>query len=304
MPKLFGAVAVWIALCLALTGCSSGSKTSGSPSATDKPLVLTTFTVLADMTRQVGGDHVRVGSITKIGAEIHGYEPTPSDLKNAAQADLILDNGLGLERWFSRFVAAIDAPHVVLSAGIDPIPITVGEHQGEANPHAWMSPSAGQIYVDNIVAALTELVPEHAETFAANGEQYKAQLQGLLNGLRTALASAEGSALVTCEGAFSYLARDAGLAENYLWPVNSETEGTPGQITDLVHFIEERKVPTIFCESTVSPQAQEQVAEATGAQLMTPLYVDSLSGADGPVPTYLQLLRHDLALIAKGLNRE
>lgn len=289
------------ALCLALSGCSlSPTAIQHHPSeAQGKPLVLTTFTVLADMAKQVGGKHIRVDSITKIGQEIHGYEPTPSDLKNAADADLILDNGLGLERWFKRFVASAEAPHAVLSAGIDPIPITVGEYKGEANPHAWMSPKAGQVYVENIVEALSELAPRHAEDFRANGERYKAKLQQLLEDLRGSLSTS--AVLVTCEGAFSYLARDAGLKEGYLWPVNSDTQGTPGQIVELIGLIERHNVPTVFCETTVSHDAQQQVAGETGAELVPGLYVDSLSKPYGPVPTYLELLRHDINLIQKGL---
>lgn len=306
MPKFTPATALLAALCLGMTGCSAPSgieaesRSSASPSG--KPLILTTFTVIADMARQVGGKHVQVESITKVGAEIHGYEPTPSDLKNAAEADLILDNGLGLERWFKRFVASAEAPHAVLSTGIDPIPISVGEYEGETNPHAWMSPRAGQLYVENIVEALSRLVPAHAADFRANGERYEAELQELLDSLTGAFPPS--AALISCEGAFSYLARDASLDEDYLWPVNSDTQGTPGQITDLIGFIEEHKVPAVFCESTVSSDAQAQVAEATGAELITPLYVDSLSEADGPVPTYLELLRHDIKLIKEGLAGE
>lgn len=288
-------------LCLALTGCSGfpAAVGDGPAESREKPLVLTTFTVLADMARQVGGEHIRVDSITKIGQEIHGYEPTPSDLKNAADADLILDNGLGLERWFKRFVAAVDAPHAVLSEGIDPIPITVGEYEGEANPHAWMSPEAGQVYVDNIVEALSELLPRHADDFRENGQRYKAKLQALMDDLAGSFQ--KPAVLVTCEGAFSYLARDAGLKEGYLWPVNSDSQGTPGQIVDLIGLIEEHNVPTVFCETTVSADSQQQVAEETGAELIPGLYVDSLSKPDGPVPSYLELLRYDINLIKKGL---
>lgn len=301
MPKFCSTAIVLALLCLGLAACSAPSPREGATAAEQgKPLVLTTFTVLADMARQVGGEHVRVASITKVGAEIHGYEPTPSDLKNAADADLILDNGLGLERWFKRFVASVDAPHAVLSEGIDPIPIKVGEYEGEANPHAWMSPRAGQQYVDNIVTALSSLAPEHAEDFQRNGERYKAKLAQLLERLESALPTT--AALVSCEGAFSYLARDASLMEGYLWPVNADTQGTPGQIADLIAFINEHRVPTVFCESTVSADAQQQVSQATGAELITPLYVDSLSEPDGPVPTYLELLRHDIDLITKGLS--
>lgn len=291
-----------MACALVVAGC--GVPAVGRAGAADdaRPLVLTTFSVLADLTRSVAGEHVRVESITKVGTEIHGYEPTPSDLVRAQDADLVLDNGLGLERWFERFVLSLDVPHVVLSEGVKPVDIRSGNYSGLPNPHAWMSPAAAQIYVDNIVAALSDLDPSNASDFRANGAAVKSELQKLLDLLRETFKSSDAAdALVTCEGAFSYLARDAGLEESFIWPVNSDSEGTPRQIRNVIAFVEEHDVPTVFCESTVNPTAQQQVARSTGAQLAGPLYVDSLSEAGGPVPTFLDLLRYDIDLIVEGL---
>ncbi|MHA7278859.1 metal ABC transporter solute-binding protein, Zn/Mn family [Arthrobacter sp. MDT2-2] len=296
-----GRTAAWCVAVVLLAGCAA-TAAPGAP-ADDRPLVLTTFSVLADLADTVGGGHVRVESITKVGAEIHGYEPTPSDLVRAQDADLILDNGLGLERWFERFLQAVDAPHAVLSDGVEPVDIRSGDYAGLANPHAWMSPRAAQTYVDNTVEALSGLAPEHAADFEANGLRLKDDLEDLLTSFREELDAADTAALVTCEGAFSYLARDAGLQEAFIWPVNSDTEGTPRQVRDVIGFVEENRVPTVFCESTVNPSAQEQVALATGAELGGTLYVDSLSEADGPVPTFLELIRYDLRTIAEGLAR-
>lgn len=291
-----------MACALVVAGC--GVPAAGRAGAADdaRPLVLTTFSVLADLTRSVAGEHVRVESITKVGTEIHGYEPTPSDLVRAQDADLVLDNGLGLERWFERFVLSLDVPHVVLSEGVKPVDIRSGNYSGLPNPHAWMSPAAAQIYVDNIVAALSDLDPSNASDFRANGAAVKSELQKLLDLLRETFKSSDAAdALVTCEGAFSYLARDAGLKESFIWPVNSDSEGTPRQIRNVIAFVEKHDVPTVFCESTVDPTAQQQVARSTGAQLAGPLYVDSLSEAGGPVPTFLDLLRYDIDLIVEGL---
>jgi len=291
--------AVLAAAAVALTACTSPTD------ADERPFALTTFTVIADMTRAVAGDHVRVESITKPGAEVHGYEPTPSDLRNAADADLVLDNGLGLERWFEQFLEDADASHVVLSDGIEPVYITGDSYAGQTNPHAWMSPLTAQIYVDNIAAALSDLAPEHADDFAANASTYKAELAALHDELIAGVSALpeEQRALVTCEGAFSYLARDAGLREAFLWPVNADQQGTPQQVARTVDFVRENRVPAVFCESTVSDKAQQQVAADTGARFGGTLYVDSLSGPDGPVPTYLDLLRHDISTITAGLTR-
>lgn len=284
----------------------SGCATAEEMRARDGRLVvLTTFTVVADMTREVAGDRVEVASITKPGAEIHGYEPTPSDLKRAAQADLVLENGLGLEGWFAQFIDRADGVSATLTDGVRPIPIGGGsEYEGRPNPHAWMSTANAEIYVENIRAALTRLDPAGADEYRRRAADYVRRLRAVGREVRAALrrVPAERRALVSCEGAFSYLARDLDLAEAYLYPVNAEQEGTPQQIAAAVEFVRERRVPAIFCESTVSPEAQRQVARESGSRLAGELYVDSLSEDDGPVPTYLELLRRDARTIAAGLT--
>lgn len=285
---------------LVVAGCGRATKPDDGAG---RPVVLATFTVLADIAAQVAGEHLRVESLTKPGAEIHDYEPTPGDIKRASKAALIIDNGLGLERWFARFVADLDVPHVVVTDGIDPIDITEDADAGKPNPHAWMSPLIVQQYVGNMVAAFSDLDPAHAADFAANGDAYRAQLQDIHDDLVAELESlpAGHRALVTCEGAFSYLARDAGLTEKYLWAVNAESEATPRQIASVIDYVGANGVPAVFCESTVSDRAMRQVARATGAAFGGTLYVDSLSDAGGPVPTYLDLIRYDTETIAVAL---
>ncbi|QLD12230.1 metal ABC transporter substrate-binding protein [Microbacterium oleivorans] len=290
-----------------LTGCGGagdpGAETGAGEGEDGRPVVLTTFTVLADIARNVAGDRLDVRSITKVGAEIHGYEPTPRDIAAASDADLILDNGLGLESWFARFVDTADAPHAVVSAGIETIDITGDAYAGKPNPHAWMSPLNVQVYVENIVSAFSDLDPDGADDYAANGAAYAAELQQIHDELVADLATVPESqrALVTCEGAFSYLARDAGLTEAYIWPVNAEQQATPQQIRRTIEFVDDNDVPAVFCESTVSDRPMQQVVEATGATFGGILYVDSLSESGGPVPTYLDLLRHDVDTITTAL---
>lgn len=285
----------------ALTGCSPAKLDAAND---DRPVVLTTFTVLADIASNVAGEHLRVESITREGAEIHEYEPSPSDIARASSADLILDNGLGLELWFEKFLADADAPHVQVTTGIDPIAITEDSYAGQPNPHAWMSPSNVEIYVDNMVTAFSDLDPDHAEHFRANGDAYKRELREVQEELNAALAPLpeHQRALVTCEGAFSYLARDANLTEHYIWPTNSDDGPTPQRIASTIDFVNENDVPAVFCESTVPDAPMRQVVEATDATFGGILYVDSLSTADGPVPTYLELISHDATTIAQALT--
>jgi manganese transport system substrate-binding protein len=301
MPKGAAVATLLTAAALALSGCSAGA---ANGEGDERPVVLTTFTVLADVAGEVAGDRLRVESITKVGAEIHGYEPTPGDLRRAAEADLILDNGLNLEAWFAQFVEGLDVPHVVVTEGVEVMEIADGEAEGLPNPHAWMSALNVQVYVDNMVEAFSELDPEHADEYAANGEAYQAELQQVHDELVAVLSALPENerALVTCEWAFSYLARDAGLTEQYLWAVNAEQQATPKSIARTMEFVDENEVPAVFCESTVSDDAMQQVVEATDAAFGGVLYVDSLSEPGGPVPTYLDLLRHDVEVITDGLT--
>ena len=266
--------------------------------------VVTTFTVLADMTRNVAGDGVEVVSVTKPGAEIHGYEPTPGDIVAASDADLILWNGLGLERWFEQFLTNMgDVPSAVLTDGITPISITGGDYDGKPNPHAWMSISNALIYVDNIEKALSAADPANAATYAANATAYKAKLMAELDPLKAQIAAlpADQRWLVSCEGAFSYLANDLGLNTLYLWPINADQQGTPRQVQAVIDGVREHQIHAVFCESTIPSDPAEQVARETGATFGGILYVDSLSDADGPVPTYLDLLKVTTETIARGL---
>ena len=292
--------------CLTLAGCSSSRITQRSQDDLDqRPRVLATFTVLADLARNVAGDRLKVDSITKPGAEIHGYEFTPSDIERASRADLIVKNGLGLELWAQRFTAAAgDVPSVTLSEGIEPLLIEDDAYAGKPNPHAWMSPQRTERYVDQLVKAFSSLDPEGAETFQANGQAYKLKLRELDGELRQALQSLpkQQRLLVTCEGAFSYLARDYGLEEAYLWPVNAESQITPRRMARLIERVQRDKVPAVFCETTVSDRAQREVARAAGSRFGGSFYVDSLSDRNGPASTLLDLQRHNVKLIREGLG--
>ena len=267
--------------------------------------VATTFTILADMARNVAGDRVEIVSITKPGAEIHNYEPTPSDLIGARGADMILRNGLNLELWFEQFLRNLgNIPSATLTDGIEPMPISGGSYKGKPNPHAWMALDSAMIYVDNIAAALAGLDPSGAEEYRANAEAYKARIARTIAPLRDqARALPENRRrLVTSEGAFSYLARDFHLEEFYLWPINADAQGTPQQVRRVVDAIREHSIPVVFSESTVSDRPARQIASETGARYGGVLYVDSLSEPDGAVPTYLDLLRVTSETIVRGLS--
>lgn len=286
--------------CLA-AGCLFGQTVL----ADDTFKVVTTFTVLADMARNVAGDAAIVESVTKPGAEIHGYQPTPRDLIRAQDADLVLWNGMNLELWFEQFLGNLDAvPSATISEGITPIAIREGSYEGKPNPHAWMSLSSALIYVDNIQKAMSDNDPDNAAVYQANAEAYKDQIRDTIAPLKELIAQVpeEQRWLVTCEGAFSYLAADFGLEEVYLWPMNADQTGTPQQVRKVIDAVRENNIPVVFCESTVNTDPAKQVARETGAAYGGVLYVDSLSEEDGPVPTYLDLLRVTSQTVAEGLT--
>ncbi|MCW1875112.1 metal ABC transporter substrate-binding protein [Erwinia sp. INIA-01] len=274
--------------------------------AAEKFRVITTFTVIADMAQNVAGDAAEVASITKPGAEIHEYQPTPGDIKRAQGAQLILANGLNLERWFSRFYRHLKGvPEVVVSAGVEPMGISEGPYSGKPNPHAWMSAKNALIYVDNIRDALVKYDPANAATYQRNAERYKQQISATVAPVQQALAQIPEDKrwLVSSEGAFSYLTRDYGLKELYLWPINADQQGTPQQVRRVIDQVKQHQIPAVFSESTISDKAARQVARETGSHYGGVLYVDSLSQQDGPVPTYLDLLRVTSETIVRGIQQ-
>ncbi len=297
MRKTLKRFAVLATLALATVGMAQ--------TAHAKLKVVTTFTIIADMASNVAGDTAEVVSITKPGAEIHNYQPTPKDIVGAQDADLVLWNGLNLEQWFEKFLANLsDVPSAVVSEGVEPMSIVAGPYSGKPNPHAWMSPTDAQTYVDNIARAMAEQDPENADVYKANAAKYKAEIEARVAPIRASLASIPDNErwLVTSEGAFSYLARDFNLKELFLWPINADQQGTPQQVRKVIDAVRANKIKAVFSESTISPAAAKQVARETDAKYAGVLYVDSLSGPDGPVPTYLDLLSVTTETIAAGLK--
>ncbi len=270
-----------------------------------KKKVVTSFTIIADMAREVAGDAAIVESITRPGAEIHGYDPTPKDIVKAQDADLVLWNGMNLELWFRKFFSNVkDVPSAVLTEGIEPMGISEGPYSGKPNPHAWMSPSNAVIYVENIRKALVKVDPANEKTYTENAAAYSAKIKALDAPVREKLAEIPENQrwLVSSEGAFSYLCANYGLRQLYLWPINADAQGTPQQVKRVIDGVRENNIPVVFSESTVSDKPARQVVKETGARYGGVLYVDSLTAADGPAPTYLKLLEKNADTIVKGFQ--
>ena len=270
----------------------------------NKLKVITTFTILADMAQNVAGNLAKVQSITKPGAEIHGYQPTPRDISKVKNADLILWNGLNLEIWFEKFFVNFEnIPSALLTKDIVPISIKYGDYEGKPNPHAWMSVENSFIYIDNIEKALSKIDIENEQTYKLNAKNYKKKILNNMQPIKEKILSIPTNKrwLVSCEGAFSYLAEDYKMKELYIWPTNSDSMGTPKQVKNVIDIINENNIKVIFCESTVSQKPALQIAEETNISYGGTLYVDSLSKKNGTVPTYLDLLKKSSLTILEGL---
>lgn len=274
--------------------------------AADKFKAVTTFTVIADIARNVAGDAAVVESITKPGAEIHDYQPTPRDIVRAKDADLIFWNGFNLERWFERFLQDVEGvPSVVVSEGVEPLSIYEGPYTDKPNPHAWMSTENALIYIRNIRDAFVAQDPENAKTYRRNAEVYSQKVRAIKSDLIASLSRvpADKRYLVTSEGAFSYLAKDLKMKEIYLWPMNADQQGTPQQVRKVIDVVRLNDIPVVFSESTISDKPARQVASETDAVYGGVLYVDSLSEPEGSVPTYLDLLQVTTNTIAEGFRK-
>jgi manganese/iron transport system substrate-binding protein len=285
------------------TSCDNMKKSAVS----GKKHVVTSFTIIADMAREVAGEAAEIESITKPGAEIHGYEPTPKDIVKAQSADLVLWNGMNLELWFEKFFQNVkDVPSAVLTEGIAPMGINEGPYTGKPNPHAWMSPTNAVIYVENIRKALVALDPANTNTYNQNAAAYSMKIKALDEPVRQKLTTIpeEQRWLVSSEGAFSYLCASYGMKQLYLWPINADAQGTPQQVRKVIDAVRANRIPVIFSESTVSDKPARQVAKETGARYGGVLYVDSLTDRSGPAPTYLKLLETNADTIVKGFTSE
>ena len=271
----------------------------------DKIKIVTTFTIIKDIAKNITGDKAIVESITKPGVEIHNYQPTPKDIVRVKGANVILWNGLNLEQWFSRFYSHIENIRTVrVSKGIKPISIYGGEYTGKPNPHAWMSIENAIIYANNILITLVDMDPKNSEFYSNNFRIYSDKLNKIRKDIHKKLEFIDHDKrfLVTSEGAFSYLAKDLNMQEIYIWPMNSDRQGTPQQIRKVIDRVVKENILVIFSESTVSDKPAKQVASETNAIYGGVLYVDSLSKSNGIVPTYIDLIKITTKTIENGFK--
>ena len=300
MKNRFFHFLILILVALTTTSCKNISEVDKS----NKKLLLVSFTVLEDIVKNIVGDEFDVKSITKPGMEVHGYQTTPSDLIKGSRAEVFIDNGFGFELWAEKFVSNLKVKRITIANNLKPLFIGEDAYKGKPNPHAWISPKRGIIYVDTLSRALSELKPESKTVFKKNAEIYKNKLLEIDEDFSLFLNTLKKNQkyLVSCEGAFTYLTNDYGLKEAYLWPVNAESQITPKRMAKVINLVKTNDIPAVFCESTVSSESQLAVARETGAKFGGNFFVDSLSEKNGPASSYIDLLNHNLNLIKQAFS--
>lgn len=274
--------------------------------------VLVTFSIIADMVENVGGNLVEVTTIVPIGEEPEEYEFTPGDVMNAIAADVIFHNGLDLEHeydWFEELMAAAerveDVDFFAVNDETNAVRLLTEDLQDYYDPHTWMDPIFGMDMVTTIAEVLAGVKPEYAEVFAANAQAFNAEIYAVYTEWAGRFDKFEGTLLVTTEGAFRYLGYRFNIENDFIWEFNSEDEGTPEQFVRLIDIVNNSNVPFLFVESSVDPGYMEQVSEETGIEIFGEyLFTDSLSEVSGLAATYLDFLRHNLQTIFASFGGE
>lgn len=296
-----------------LAGCSTGESSTEKNSANDKFKVVATNSIIADMVENVGGEHVDVHSIVSRGTDPHEYEPLPEDISKSTDADVIFYNGLNLETggngWFLKLMQTSkkkeNEDYFVVSKNVEPMYLTSEGQESEQDPHAWLSLKNGITYVNNIKDILVEKDVKHKEDYEKNAKAYTEKLEALHNENTSRFADIpkDKNLLVTSEGAFKYFSKAYGVNAAYIWEINTENQGTPDQMSQIIGKIKQTKVPNLFVEQSVDARSMETVSRETGIPIYDTIFTDSLAKKGEPGDTYYDMLKWNLDTIHEGLMK-
>ena len=288
----------------------SGMPPAEAQTTPPKLKVVTTFSILADLARNVGGDRAEVSSLVGPDGDVHVYAPTPSDVAAVKDARLLIVNGLGLEGWLPRLVQSSGghAVTVVASDGITPRVISSGDKPrqhdgGSTDPHAWQAVTNAEIYVGNIRDAMTAADPANAVAYKANAAAYLTRLAALDDEVRRAIAKIPDAhrKVISAHNAFGYFADAYGVTFLASQGVSTDSEPSARDIAAIIRQIKADKIPAIFQENITDPRLIQQIASETGAKIGGKLYSDSLTGEHGEAPTYVGMIEHNLKAITGAL---
>jgi zinc/manganese transport system substrate-binding protein len=288
--------------CLAAFGVMTWLVAAGPAHAQDKVRVVATFSILADLAKNVGGDAVEVASLVGPNGDAHAYAPSPADAKLLADAKLVLVNGLGFEGWIDRLVKAsgTKAQVVAASKGVKPRQAKGesghGHDHGTSDPHAWQSVANAKIYVGNIRDALVKADPAAKSTYEANASAYLAKLDALDRDVKATIAAipAARRKIITTHDAFGYFAAAYGVQFIAPQGVSTEAEVSARDLAKIIRQVKAQKIPAVFMENVTDPRLMRRIAEETGAKVGGKLYSDALSEPSGPAPTYIDMMKNNL----------
>ncbi|KRQ10503.1 zinc/manganese transport system substrate-binding protein [Bradyrhizobium sp. USDA 4503] len=288
MRRLFGLIG--LALLLA----------SGPARAAERINVVASFSILADMVHNVGGNNVDVTALVGPDGDAHVYAPTPADAKKVADAKLVVINGLGFEGWMPRLLQASGskAPVAVATKGI--MPRKMGGHD---DPHAWQSVANAKIYVVNIRDGLIAAAPDQTGIFKANADAYLAKLEALDREVHEAVAKVPEARrkVISTHGAFGYFADAYGVTFFSPLSVSTDSEPSARDIAAIIAQIKVAKIPAVFLENISDPRLIERIAAETGARVGGTLYSDGLTAEKGDAPTYIDMVRHNIKALTSAL---
>ncbi|HLS65376.1 MAG TPA: zinc ABC transporter substrate-binding protein [Pseudogracilibacillus sp.] len=313
MRKLFQLFMLISLSMLVFVACSANDNgNNASKNIKDTLRVVTTFTLLEDIVREIGGENVEVYNLVPIGTDPHEYDPLPNDIKAATDADVIFYNGLNLEGgesgWLAKMLTAVNKEWddtYKLTEGVEPLYLTDDEGRNEEiNPHAFLDPHVGIQMVENARDAFIEIDPENEEYYIENAEQYITELEDVALQYEEKVndIQEENRILITSERAYQYVADRYGLQEGYIWAIDTEEAGSPEQLKSLVEFIERENPPVLFVETNVDKRPMETVAEETGVEIYGEIYSDEIGSPGEEGDTYLKFLQYNIDVIHAGLT--
>lgn len=293
---------------LLLAGCGTKDEERSASDDSKKTSVVATNSIIADMVKEVGAGQVSVKSLVPVGTDPHEYEPLPEDIKQASEADVVFYNGLNLETgngWFNKLMETADKKenedYFAVSKEVEPIHLTGNTKQED--PHAWLNISNGILYVNEIQHVLSEKDPENKESYQKNADAYIKQLEELDTTAKDAFADIpnEKKLLVTSEGAFKYFSKAYDLTAAYIWEINTESQGTPEQMKQVVEKVRASKVPSLFVETSVDKRSMERLSKEVNLLIYSELYTDSLAKKGAPGDSYYKMMKWNLEKIHEGL---
>ena len=313
MKKLLVAALVVLGIAGCATGKENSSQTTSATAESKKLQVVTTNSIIYDMTKNIAGDLVDLHSIVPVGQDPHEYEPLPEDVQKVQKADLIFYNGINLENaedaWFTKMVKnagkVADKDYFAVSDGVDVIYLEGENEKGKEDPHAWLNIENGVIYAKNIAKQLIAKDPKNKETYEKNLAAYVEKLEALDKDAKQRIAKIpeEKRLIVTSEGCFKYFSKAYDIKSAYIWEINTEEEGTPEQIANLVRQLRASKVPSLFVESSVDDRPMKTVSQETGKPIHSTIFTDSIAeeGKDGD--SYYSMMKWNLDKIIEGLSK-